>query len=146
MRSAARAGVARHRGARRVVPKWSYQNFWALKRDVFLPLLDGLQARRDRGALWIADHIAAHQYERERDTAAVRVLAATGQKISVSLTCIADPQFYALPLTLVTRVPAAWQQCRVPQGANSYRRAAAGQEVRYPAEPNGVPISLEPAD
>jgi peptidoglycan/xylan/chitin deacetylase (PgdA/CDA1 family) len=133
-------------GVERIVPKWSYQDFWALKQDVFLPLLDGLQARRDRGALWITDHIAAHQYERERDTAAVRVLGATGQKISVSLTCTADPQFYDLPLTLVTRVPAAWQQCRVTQGTNQCRRAAAGQEVRYPAQPNSAPLSLEPAD
>jgi peptidoglycan/xylan/chitin deacetylase (PgdA/CDA1 family) len=133
-------------GVERIIPKWSYQDFWALKQDVFLPLLDGLQARRDRGALWIADHIAAHQYERERDTAEVQVLAGTNRKISVSLKCKTDPQLYDQPLTLVTRVPAAWRQCRVTQGTNQFRRVTAGHELSYPAQPNGAPITLEPTD
>jgi hypothetical protein len=133
-------------GVERINPKGSYQDFWALKQDVFLPLLDGLKERRERGALWIADHIAAHQYERERDTAAVQILAATGRTISVRLTCQADPQRYDQPLTLVTSLPAAWRQCRVTQGTNQFCRVTTGQEVRYPAQPNGTPITLEPVD
>ena len=134
-------------GVERIIPKWSYQDFWALKQDVFLPLLDGLKARRDTGTLWIADHIAAHQYEREREAAAMQLLAATDRKISLRLTCQTDPQLYDQPLTLVTRVPAAWQQCRVTQGTNQFRRAAtAGHELSYPAQPHGAPLTLEPAD
>ena len=133
-------------GVERIKPNWSYQDFWALKQDVFLPLLDGLKERRDRGALWVADHIAAHQYERERDVAEVKVLAATVRKISVALSCKADPQFYDLPLTLVTSVPAAWQQCRVTQGTNQFRCVVTEHVAKYPAQPNGAPLVLEPAD
>jgi len=32
-------------GVERITPNWGYQDFWALKQSIFLPLLDGLQQR-----------------------------------------------------------------------------------------------------
>ena len=131
-------------GVERIKPNWSYQDFWALKQAVFLPLLYGLKERRDCGALWVADHIAVHQYEREHAAATVQVQAATAQQISVTLRGQTDPQFYDQPLTLVTSVPAAWQKCRVTQGTNQFHCAAAGGSVKYPALPNGQTLTLAP--
>ncbi len=131
-------------GVERLKPHWSYQDFWALKQTIFLPLLDGLKERRDRGALWIADHIAVHQYERERDTATVQVRAATAQQIAVTLHSKTAPQLYDQPLTLITTVPAAWPKCRVTQGTNQLPCAVAGGVVKYPALPNGPPVTLVP--
>jgi peptidoglycan/xylan/chitin deacetylase (PgdA/CDA1 family) len=133
-------------GVERINPKWSYQDFWALKQEVFLPLLDGLKERRESGALWIADHIAVHQYERERDTAEVRVLSVSDRRISLDLKSPTDARLYDQPLTLVTKVPAAWKQCRVAQGTNQYLRTASGGEVKYPALPNRTPVILMPAE
>ncbi|MCX7009114.1 MAG: polysaccharide deacetylase family protein [Kiritimatiellaeota bacterium] len=131
-------------GVERINPKWSYQDFWALKQSVFLPLLDGLKERSARGALWVTDHLAAHQYERERDTAEVQVLSLTDRKISLSLKSKTDPQFYDQPLTLVTTVPTAWKQCRVTQGTNQFTRADACGELNYTALPRGALITLTP--
>ena len=44
-------------GVERKQPDWGFQDFWALKQDILLPVLDGLKERRDRGDLWITDHI-----------------------------------------------------------------------------------------
>lgn len=131
-------------GVERIDPKWSYQDFWALKQDIFLPLLDGLKERRDKGDLWITDHISAHQYERERDTATVKVLEASERRIRLELTCKADPQFYDFPLTLLTQVPSRWQQCQVTQGTNRTVCSAVNGVLRYPAQPDGQPMIIQP--
>lgn len=74
----------------------------------------------------------------------MQVQAATAQQITVKLQNKTDPQLYDQPLTLVTSVPAAWQKCRVTQGTNQLHCAVAGGGVKYPALPNGQPITLAP--
>jgi hypothetical protein len=54
-----------------------------LKQDIFLPLLDALKERQDRGELWITDHISCHKYEKERDGGTVKVLTSMPEKIVV---------------------------------------------------------------
>jgi len=129
-------------GVERIKPEWKYQDFWALKQDVFLPLLDGLKERRDRGDLWITDHISQHQYETERTGAEVRVLEQSERQIRVSLTCKADPALYDLPLTLVTQVPPGWLACAVTQGTNQTVVAVSGGAVKYRAQPGVPPVTL----
>ena len=131
-------------GVERITPDWSYQDFWPLKQDVFLPLLDALKERSDRGDLWVTDHISQHKYATGRDAASV-TSAATSGSIRVELSCTADPRFYDLPLTLVTRVPASWSRCRISQGTNTALATAEGGDVRYEAIPGRTPILLLPA-
>jgi peptidoglycan/xylan/chitin deacetylase (PgdA/CDA1 family) len=132
-------------GVERIKPNWSYQDFWALKQDVFLPLLDALKERRDRGDLWITDHISQHQYETERNAASVQVTERGSRQIRIRLTCSADPAFYDLPLTLVTRVPPQWPACAVTQGTNQCVVAVAGGFAKYRALPGPSPVMLRPA-
>ncbi len=132
-------------GVERLTPDWGYQDFWALKQDVFFPLLDGLQQRRDRGQLWITDHISAHQYETERATAEVKTLEASPQGVRLELKSSADPKFYDLPLTLVTRVPADWKKATVSQGTISATLPTKDGFLTFPARPNGDPIKIQPA-
>ena len=110
----------------------------------FLALLDGLEARKDR--LWVTDPISAHQYETERAGAEVKALEAGGAKIRLALSCKADPAFYDLPLTLATRVPAAWKQCQVTQGKTKTTVPAVQGEVRYDARPGAEEITIQPAN
>ena len=99
-------------GVERLTPRWGYQDMWPLKQDVFFALLDGLKERREKGKLWITDHISMHQYESERNSAEVRVLETNDRAIRLELKCKADPRYYDFPLTLVARVPADWQRAR----------------------------------
>lgn len=107
--------------------------------DVFHALLDALEAHRDR--IWITDHISAHKYQTERDSAEVKTLAIADRQIRLVLTCRADPKLYDLPLTLVVSVP--WKRCRVTQGAARATVAVADGLARFQALPNGVPITLD---
>lgn len=132
-------------GVERLEPKWGYQDFWALKQDVFLPVLDGLKERRDRGDLWITDHVTWHQYQEERRSAQVAVHEASATRITLALTCSADPAFYDCPLTLVTQVPAGWSQVLVVQGGAPTTCTAAAGAVRFRARPGADPITLTPA-
>jgi hypothetical protein len=118
---------------------------WPLKQDIFLPLLDGLKERRDRGDLWITDHISQHQYETERDSGAVQVLAKGPQGIQLLLKSGADPRFYDLPLTLVTQVPAEWKQATVTQGTVAKTVAVEKGTIRFDALPGTVPIRIQSA-
>jgi hypothetical protein len=131
-------------GVERIVPDWKYQDFWALKQDVFLPLLDALKERADRGDLWITDHISWHKYQAERKAASVTVLANDARLIRLELTATTDPALYDLPLTLVTRVPAAWRQATVKQAASISTVPVADGCVRFRALPGGGPIELTP--
>ena len=131
-------------GIERIVPDWKYQDFWALKQAIFFPFLDGIKERRDKGDLWVTDHISAYQYAKERDAATVRVLEAGAQRIRIELACTADPQFYDRPLTLVTRVPPDWKHVAVKQGTNSATRVADRGVLRYDAAPGATPIELDP--
>lgn len=129
-------------GVERIKPDWGYQDFWALKQAVLLPVLDGLKQRRDRGELWVTDHVSQHRYEKERQGASLRTLEATDERVRLDLTSTADPRFYDLPLTLVTRVPDSWRQATVKQGGRSVSVKVRAGEVRFQAVPNGGPITL----
>ncbi len=132
-------------GVERIKPDWGYQDFWSLKQDILLPLLDELKAKSDKGELWITDHISMHQYETERNTAEVKVLESTASIIRLELKCKADPKAYDLPLTLVTRVPADWKQVGVKQGDKTVAVAAKDGLVRFDATPGDAVIVLTPA-
>lgn len=122
-------------GVERITPDWGYQDMWPLKQEIFLALLDGLKDRRDKGELWITDHISMHQYATERDQAEVRVVTATPASIRLELKCKADPALYDLPLTLVTRVPANWEQATITQGDRKTSVKAEQGTVRFDATP-----------
>lgn len=123
---------------------WGYQDFWAWKQASFFAVLDGLVERRDRGDLWIADHISYHQYATERETAQVKTLQANANGILLQLNCEADPAFYDHPLTVVANVPTTWRQCAVTQGARTTTAAVAGGTVRFEAVPGPHTIKLQP--
>jgi hypothetical protein len=131
-------------GVQRIEPNWGYQDFWALKQDVFLPLLDGLKQRSDRGELWITDHITSHQYQAERDGGEVRVLHGDDRELRLALTSKADPKLYDLPLTLVASVPAPWTSCQVVQGTRRVTVTATNNTVRFDAIPNREEIVIRP--
>ncbi len=131
-------------GVERIVPDWKYQDMWAFKQSVFLPLLDALAERRERGDLWITDHISQHKYETERSSAEVKLLEATGQRLLLELTSKADAQLYDFPLTLITQVPAKWQQCQVTQGARKSVVTALKGALQFEALPGDEPIVIEP--
>jgi len=131
-------------GVERITPDWHYQDFWALKQDIFLPLLDALKERSDKGQLWITDHITSHQYETERATAEVRTIEATDLVIRLELKSQADPKYYDLPLTLVTKVPPAWKRATVRQGAGKSTVDVVNGTVRFDALPGTAEISLRP--
>lgn len=132
-------------GVERIVPDWGFQDMWPLKQTIFLPLLDGLAARREKGELWITDHISSHQYAKERDTATVKLLEAGENRIRLELSSTADPALYDLPLTLITRTPAGWLAAKVTQGERSETVALRNGEVRFHALPGGGAITLTPA-
>ena len=108
--------------------------------DVFVRFLDLLEARRSR--LWITDHISAHVYQTERDQTSVRLLHVDARQIRLNLTTKADPAFYHLPLTLITRVPAHWKQCEVVQKKNRTRITPEAGAVQYSADPQGGTLTL----
>jgi len=109
----------------------------------FTALLDKLAAVHDK--LWIAGHIAVHQYETEREAGSVQATMGAKQ-ITVKLTSKADPAFYDQPLTLVTRVPASWKKCHLVQGAVSSVAVVAQGAVTYDALPgkDAVVITAQP--
>lgn len=131
-------------GVERIGSNVTWQDFWALKQDVFLPLLDGLQQRQAEQRLWITDHISQHQYETERDSADLQVRTASDGALQVELTCQADPLLYRLPLTLLTEVPGHWQAARVTQGERDLRVTVADRAIRYDAVPGGGTIVIRP--
>ncbi len=105
----------------------------ATPMPVFLELLDGLVPRQDK--VWITNHIPAHQYATERDTATVKVIIKDAAKISLSLTCTADAKFYDQPLTLTTAVPAGWTNCNIDQGKRHVEASVKNGTVSYDALP-----------
>jgi peptidoglycan/xylan/chitin deacetylase (PgdA/CDA1 family) len=134
-------------GVERTTPRLGYQDFWPLPQAMFFPLLDALEERRDRGDLWITDHISQHQYETERNSAVVKVVEAGEKGIKLELTSTADPKFYDLPLTLVTRVPGTWKTVKIQHANVEYRvPARPDHTVRFDCVPDGQPVLLQPAD
>lgn len=111
--------------------------------DYFHATLDKLET--ERAQLWLTDPLSWHQYLTERKTAAVKVLASDASLIRLELTSQADPAFYQLPLSLQTKVPAAWKKCSVSQGATQTVVAVIDGEASYEAIPGAGPISLQPS-
>lgn len=125
---------------------WGYQDFWALNLDIFNTLLDGVRDRRDRGDLWVTDHISWHRYKAEREQATVTGRSAGADRLEITLACTADSALYDLPLTLVTTVPAAWKRVAVTQGAVAPVAVEVRDgQVRYDAATAGGVITLTPA-
>ena len=127
-------------GVERIGPNVTWQDFWALKQNVFFPLLDGLQQRQAQQQLWITDHISQHQYQTERDSAQLSARSDEDGAVRIELTCLANPLLYRLPLTLVTEVPADWRAALVTQGDREVRVAVADRVIRYEGLPGGGPI------
>ncbi len=131
-------------GVERIGAKW--QDFWALKQDIFLPLLDYLQAKQASNELWVTDHISWHQYETERDAATVKTLKVDSSSIELALTSAVDTELYDLPLTLITDVPDDWNECHVIQGESKSLVTAVDGILTYNALPNAPIIKLSPAN
>lgn len=129
-------------GVERITPDWGYQDFWPLKQAIFLPLLDALKERSDKGDLWVTDHISQHQYAMERDQGSVSIVAVDSKQIRVRLMSKADPELYDYPLTLITRVPTGWIQVEVIQGDQKTVTTALNGVVRYDAKPNAAEIII----
>ncbi|MEY4482713.1 MAG: hypothetical protein RL693_165 [Verrucomicrobiota bacterium] len=107
---------------------------------VFLELLDGLVERKD--TVWITNHIPAHQYATERDAATVMLSRKDAAKMTLNLTCTADPKFYDQALTLITTVPADWTKCRIVQGKSQVEATAKNGSLMYDARPGNEPIII----
>lgn len=112
----------------------------ATPMPVFLELLDGLVERKDK--VWITNHIPAHQYATERDSAAVKVITKEATNLTLSVSCTADPKFYDQPLTLKTSVPADWKSCRIEQGKGRVDVPVKHGTVQYDAVPGSLPIMI----
>ncbi len=122
-------------------PAWSWQDYWALDKDVFRGVLDGIAERNEKGALWVTDHISQHKYEKERDNKPVfEVRQATDGEIQLTMTGTMDHALYDLPLTVMTTVPATWTSATVTQGASRSTVPVVKGLITYDALPNGEPI------
>lgn len=130
-------------GVERIKENWGYQDFWALKQDVFLPLLDGLAERRDKGELWITDHISAHKYEQERDTSKVITANVTENSIELRLESSLDSKTYDAPLTLITQIPAHWKKVKITQAGDSQVVKNISSKIHFEAVPGSEVIQLE---
>ncbi|HEY9248184.1 MAG TPA: hypothetical protein VIO38_03595 [Rariglobus sp.] len=126
-------------------PGWSWQDYWALNKDVFRGVLDGVAERKARGDLWVTDHISQHKYAKERDNKPVfQVLKSTDRELRLTLTGTLDHALYDLPLTVMTSVPATWPAAIVTQGTFRSTVPAVKGLITYDALPNGEPITVVP--
>jgi hypothetical protein len=110
--------------------------------DMYMAILDKLQANQDK--IWITDPVSWHQYVTERTGAEVKTLSSTKDQITVQLTSPADPDFYDLPLTLTTTVPANWSEVAIQQGSTESKATVKDGLVQYAAVPGTEPISISP--
>lgn len=121
---------------------WGYQDFWAWKQDCFKTVLDGLAERRDRGDLWITDHISYHKYDQERENSKIEIVASGKDKINLKLSTTLNKELYDQPLTLKTSVPKDWKKCSISQGKEKTSASVETGIVKYNAMPNGEEIVL----
>jgi hypothetical protein len=126
-------------------PGNEYQDSNALPQETLFALLDGLKERRDRGELWITDHISYLQYEKERATAAATPVFVKPEGMRLELKSEADPKQYDLPLTLVTTVPPDWKGADVLTGGKVTKVPARNGEIMFDAAPNSGFIDIRPA-
>lgn len=108
--------------------------------DWFAAICDKLEANRD--TIWSADALSYMEYKAERETAEAKELENTPARIRVSLTSKMDPALYDQPLTLSTKVPAAWKSCVVTQGAKKTTVEVRNGAVQYDALPGAGEITL----
>ncbi|MEI8245161.1 MAG: polysaccharide deacetylase family protein [Lentisphaerota bacterium] len=108
---------------------------------MFTEFLDKLAAKRDQ--LWITTAIPAHKYSIERDGANIKVLQSDDRQIRLQLTSKADTGLYDYPLTLISRVPATWKQCRIIQGVNQFSCQSVSNSIMFDALPNGELITIQ---
>ncbi|MCM8527152.1 MAG: polysaccharide deacetylase family protein [Lentisphaeraceae bacterium] len=106
----------------------------------FITLLDGLTQRKDK--VWVTQHMAAHKYAAERDSAAVKTVKVSANQITLQLTAKTDPKFYDESLTLKTTVPSNWKKCTVKQGNYSAELQVENSLVMYDALPGKDLITL----
>lgn len=125
-----------------MITKW--QDFWPMNQDLYYQLLDYMASKRDARELWITDHISIHQYETQYQTAKVQTISADASQIKLKFTCDADPQFYDLPMTLNTIVPASWKSVTVQQGQSQELVEVKNGQVTIHAIPNGIPLTIKP--
>ncbi len=125
-------------GVERIEPKWGYQDMWAMKQDVLLPLFDGLKERQDDGRIWVTDHISQHKYEVQRDAAEAKATKVVPRGIEIDLKCAADPELYDGPLTLITEVPADWKAVTIIQNGQESQAQAKDGFVKFDALPGTV--------
>jgi peptidoglycan/xylan/chitin deacetylase (PgdA/CDA1 family) len=132
-------------GVQRVEGNLSYQDFWALNQEIFFGVLDGLKERRERGDLWVTDHISQHQYETEFATAKATTVFVKPAGIRLELKSEADPKQYDYPLTLVTAVPPSWKAAEVLSGGKVTKVEAKGGSIMFDAVPNSGFIDIREA-
>jgi len=106
----------------------------------FIPLLDKIVDNKDK--VWLTDPISWHKYICERNTATIKVVHNTDQFICLQLTSTVDPALYDQPLTLTTRVPAAWTAAAVTQGKITKKTVAKDGQVQYEAIPGETVVEI----
>ena len=114
----------------------------ATPMDWFTAILDKLE--QHRADLWLTDSASAAKYAKERDTAAVKVIESTPERIRLALTSSTDPALYDQPLTVSTQIPASWKTCHVLQGRTKSEALIAEGGARYEAVPGEGDITLTP--
>lgn len=129
------AGEMRHLAFHGVAGDWH-----SAPLDYFQALLDKLEAHRDE--LWLTDPLSFHQYDVERRTARVGLIAVTDGSIRLSLSTDSDPRLYNHPLTLVTCVPSAWTRVTITQAGASRTHGVSQGEVQFEAVPGGGEIVI----
>ncbi len=118
------------------------QDFWAFDKDVYRRFLDALKIRRDRGDLWITDHISYHKYDEEQKSAMIGVTTANDSLITLTLSTTTGP-LYDFPLTLLTQVPSSWKAAVIVQDEKTTHVPVINGEIRYDALPNAGHISIK---
>ncbi len=125
-------------------PDWGFQDFWALNKDTLRGVLDGLATRRDKGDLWITDHISQYKYQMERDNKPTfQVLKSNDTEIQLTMTGTLDQGLYDMPLTVITQVPASWVSAYITQGTKTYSVPVVHGLATYDAYPNGAAITVK---
>lgn len=111
--------------------------------DWFTALLDKLESSREQ--LWITDMLSAQRYQKERESAEVKAVESSKDRLRLALTSKMDPALYDEPLTVKATVPGDWKKCRVKQGEAEQTVEAKDGAVRFDAVPNRAEIVIEPA-
>lgn len=129
-------------------PKRGYQDFWAMSVKEYVPFFEELAVRRDRGELWIADHISVHKYETERKTAKVSKVSSGRNGYVFKVTSDADAKLYDQPLTLKVEVPKTWKAAKFRQGKNGDIVTVAVNDgiALVKAVPNGANVGVMRAE